>query len=176
MNRTIAATLAAAAVALGATACTAEASSDPKSSAATKLPSETPSRTDARDEVLPFGKETNHNGVKVSVTPIERAVSSDTAAPAGKPYVKLAVKVTNGTNKQLDATAAQPVCTLKNGAKEAEGVFDDAHKVGTSASRVLLKGQSATLTHGCAVPKGVQDLQVSITGELSTVVWKGSVK
>ncbi|MFC4494934.1 hypothetical protein ACFPA8_12390 [Streptomyces ovatisporus] len=161
---------------LALTGCSAGASEEPAPDKTTKLPTADPAAKEPQDEVLPFGKATNHNGVTISVRPLSRAVSSDAAAPAKTPYVRLEVMVKNGSQKQLDATAAVPNCSVGNGGKAAEGVFDAEEGVGTDDSRVLLKGQSAKLVHGCAVPKGEQDLQVSIAGEHSTVVWKGKIK
>ncbi|HWM39947.1 MAG TPA: hypothetical protein VNS49_22830 [Streptomyces sp.] len=175
MKKAIAAAAAVAVTLLTLVGCSTASAEKPAPSKTTKLPKKSAPKKEGGNEVVDFGQAVEHNGVRVSIKPVKRAVSGEFDQPAGKGYVELAMSVRNGAKQQIDASQLTIVCTINEGQDQAEEVFG-ASKLGNYDARILLPGQTAELTRGCVVPKGEQDLQVSAQGGEGTAMWKGTVK
>ena len=111
-----------------------------------------------------FGqKYTWPDGVAVTVSGPKayRPSSSAATSQAAVRYVSMTVTLTNGSDKNVEATGTSLAVTA-NGAP-AEEVFDSAKGIGGSPTSTVLPGKSVTYTVAVGVPtKEKADLQVEV--------------
>ncbi len=103
------------------------------------------------------------DGLAVTVSELEAYRPSSTAATGqtAARYVSMTVTLTNGSDKNVEATGTTLVATA--GGTPAEQVFDSAEGVAGSPTSTVLPGKSLTYTVAFGVPTEEQtDLQVEV--------------
>ena len=103
------------------------------------------------------------DGLAVTVSEVKayRPSSSAATGQAAARYVSMSVTLSNGSEKNVEATGTTLVATI-NGAP-ADQVFDSAKGIGGSPTSTVLPGKSVTYTVAFGVPAKEQaDLQVEV--------------
>lgn len=116
------------------------------------------------------------NDVQVGLSKFTRGVSHDYASPENTPYVKFAVKVTNGSDGTIDTTGLSVNCQYGEEGQESESVFDDGLE-GSPSTR-LLAGRSITVKWACQLPKKETFIQIEVSPdfESESAIFTGNVK
>lgn len=188
MRRTRTAVAACLLLAGAAVGCT---SNEPVSSTSTADVTVTPSTEPPADEPLSEEAEETSGGdepyaltdtvsyendVEVSLSKFTRATSSEYAAPADTPYVKFMIKVVNGSDRTIDATALTANCSYGEDGQTSEAIFDDG--LDGAPTTKLLAGRSINVAWGCELPKDEKVLQIEVSPDFESeaAIFTGNVK
>ncbi|GGS23121.1 hypothetical protein GCM10010252_72780 [Streptomyces aureoverticillatus] len=130
----------------------------------------------AGDAVALTDTVTYENDVEVALSKFTRGTSGEYASPKNTPYVKFAVKITNGSGKTVDTTALTVNCSYGKAGQGSESIFDDG--LNGSPSTKLLNGRSISVPWACELPRGEKLLQIEVSPdfETETAIFTGDVK
>ncbi|NGN67552.1 hypothetical protein G5C51_27055 [Streptomyces sp. A7024] len=130
----------------------------------------------AGDESLSLTETASYeDGITVALSGFQRRVSSDYASPENTPYARFTVKVTNGSEKNLDLNELIISCQYGDEGKSGEQIFDEGLD---SPSTHLRPGRSINVPVGCELPKSERYLQIEVTPRMiaDAAIFAGKVQ
>ncbi|WP_181788671.1 hypothetical protein [Streptomyces phytophilus] len=113
-------------------------------------------------------------GFEVVLSDFERATSGEYAAPAGTPYVKFELTLTNGSEERLDLNGLLVGCQYGDQGRSGEQIFDEGLDTPTTHLR---PGRSIDVSIGCELPTGESYVQIEVTPdwESETAIFAGRI-
>jgi hypothetical protein len=118
---------------------------------------------------VPFGADHGvewHDHIQASVLSVQRFTPSSTAAGthSGQVGVKVTVKITNNSGKQLDLTLAQVKLKSGDNGTQADDIIDIENNITLGFEGAVAPGHSATALYAFSVPPGdLNKLDVEVT-------------